>query len=114
MYLQLPDLLLNVRAVLTKNVDFDVRNTIDKKEDVKDVLKLQIGNEYHFPEGVPYGDTMLYSHTVHRTFFFNLDPNSILFTYSDGFVPNNISQEFYPSITLDGTTHAKVYHLYLN
>ncbi|MDO6390730.1 hypothetical protein Q4E40_11380 [Pontibacter sp. BT731] len=99
--------LVSISVTYRKNVSTDRFNNITDKAAVGDVIEFAVGYNNKFPEPIQTGTSSSSNFITSRTFlFWDATTNTIdNYTYT---------QEFLPTVTLDGVAHDKVYHLYLN
>lgn len=99
---------VNIITKYTKDANQYGFNSIKDKEQVADVIEFIVGFNNKFPTTVTRGMGSYDSFMPHRSFTLAKDPETLLFKRSD------MTQEFIPTITLNGVQHQNVYHLYLN
>lgn len=92
----------------TKDVNQFAFNSIKDKDQVVDVIEFIVGFNNKFPTTITRGMGSYDSFMPYRSFTLAKDPEALLFKRSD------MTQEFLPTITLNGVQHQNVYHLYLN
>ncbi|NDK54849.1 hypothetical protein [Pontibacter fetidus] len=96
----------SIRINYRKDVLPEQYNTIQDKNPVDDVIEFEMGYNNIYPEPVPYGTTTINSFSAKCIFIFSDAATSAIdrITYM---------QEFLPTVTLNGVSHANVYHLYI-
>ncbi|MEJ8757556.1 hypothetical protein WG947_11135 [Pontibacter sp. H259] len=92
----------------TKDVNQHAFNTIEDKEQVADVIEYLVGFDNKFPKTVTRGMGNYDNFMPYRVFTLAKNPEAMRYKRSD------ITQEFLPTVTLNGVQHQNVYHLYLN
>ncbi|MDX5481690.1 MAG: hypothetical protein LPK07_08390 [Hymenobacteraceae bacterium] len=97
----------SIKFKLRKDANPQRFNTIYDKDAVGDVLEFAVGYNTVFPEAVTHGSHTYTNYTAQRTFLF-------LDTVTSNLDRITYTQEYLPTVTLQGVQHESVYHLYLN
>ncbi|WP_276498382.1 hypothetical protein [Pontibacter litorisediminis] len=97
----------SIKLKLRKDVDPQRFNSIYGKPDVSDVMEFTVGYKTRFPSSVTYVNQTYTEYTTTRTFVLDDAATST-------FNKITYTQEFLPTVTLQGVEHANVYHFFLN
>lgn len=106
-YLETESFPLSIAVILSKNISPEGYSTIVDKDRVADVLHFQVGYYNKFPEPVTRGMSQVYGYLPMRTFPISKKPDQLINK------KNSFVQEYLPQVRLNGVSHEKVYHLYL-
>ncbi|MHC2991528.1 hypothetical protein OB13_08015 [Pontibacter sp. HJ8] len=99
--------LASISITYRKNASTERFNNITDKDDVGDVIEFVVGYNNKFPEPILIGTSNSNNYITNRTFLFADAAKTTIDNYT-------YTQEFLPTLTLDGVQHDNVYHLYLN
>lgn len=96
-----------ITVLQTKNVSPTGFTTVVDKDKVADVISFSIGYHNWFPQTVTRGMMNYDGYMPVRSFTLSKNPNQLVYKR------NSFTQEFLPTVTLNGVVHQNVYHLYL-